>query len=99
MPSKYTYSIRAEHDVKKIYLDTAKRWGMVQADKYNDGLENSINLIADNPDLGRQCDYIKKGYHRHEYERHVIFYRKRQQGILIVRIFYDAMDIKKHLST
>ncbi|MCU7837489.1 MAG: type II toxin-antitoxin system RelE/ParE family toxin [gamma proteobacterium symbiont of Taylorina sp.] len=99
MQSKYTYSIRAEHDVKKIYLDTAIKWGMAQADKYNDGLEHSINLIAGNPDLGRQCDYIRKEYHRHEYERHIIFYRKRKQDILIVRIIYDAMDIKKRLST
>ena len=98
MPGKYTYSVRAERDVKKIYLDTAKQWGMAQADKYNAGLEDSLNLLTDNPELGRECDYIKKGYRRHEYERHIIFYRKRKSDILIVRILYDAMDIKKRLS-
>ena len=97
MPGKYTYSLRAEGDVKKIYLDTAREWGMAQADKYEEGLEKSLQLLADNPGLGRKCDYIKEGYQRHEYERHIIFYRKRESDIFIIRILHDRMDAKRHL--
>jgi len=98
MQGKYKYSIRAENDVKKIYLNTAQKWGTTQADKYDTGLAHSLQLLADNPDLGRQCDEIKNGYHRHEYKRHVIFYRKRKEDILIVRIIHDRMDVKKRLN-
>jgi len=97
MPGKYSYSNRAELDLKKIYINTVKKWGTAQANKYDAGLERSLQLLADNPDLGRPCNDIRQGYHRHEYERHVIFYRKRKLDILIVRIIYDAMDIKKYL--
>ncbi len=97
MQGKYTYSLRADRDVKKIYLDTAREWGMAQADKYESGLEKTVQLLADNPDLGRKCDYIKDGYQRHEYERHIIFYRKRKSDIFIIRILHDRMDAKRHL--
>jgi toxin ParE1/3/4 len=49
------------------------------------------------PDMGRKCGEIRKGYQRHEYARHIIFYKKRDHDILIVRILYDAMDAKRHL--
>jgi len=97
MRGKYTYSVRAEHDIKKIYLNTVQDWGISQADKYDAGLMHSLQLLADNPDLGRKCDEVRKGYHRHEYERHIIFYRKRKEDILIVRIIHDRMDIKNRI--
>jgi len=46
---------------------------MAQADKYDAGIEKAVNLLAENPNLGRQCDAIKKGYRRFDYERHIIF--------------------------
>ncbi len=69
----YTYSKKAERDLIRIYLDTANEWGMAQADKYDAGIEKAVNLLAENPNLGRQCDAIKKGYRRFDYERHIIF--------------------------
>ena len=98
MPSKkYSYSKRAESDLIKIYQDTAREWGIDQADKYDNGLEKAINLHSDNPDLGRQCDEFGARYQRFEYERHIIFYRQRRTDIFIVRIIHDRMDVKRHL--
>jgi toxin ParE1/3/4 len=97
MPNRYIYSKGAESDVSQIYQDTAKKRGIAQADKYDAGLENSMQLLADNPDLGRKSDEIKEGYHRHEYGRHIIFYKKRKHDIFIIRILYDAMDEKRYL--
>ncbi len=97
MPNKYIYSRLAVSDVSNIYQETAKKRGIAQADKYDAGLEQSLQLLADNPDLGRKCDDIRKKYHRHEYGRHIIFYRKRKHDIFIIRILYDGMDAKSHL--
>jgi len=94
---KYTYSKRAERDLIKTYLDTVKEWGIVQADKYDAELENTVDLLADNPDLGRNCDEIRNGLKRHEHGRHIIFYRKRKTDIFIIRIIHDSMDVKRHL--
>ena len=95
MQSKYVYSKRAESQIKKIYLDTAQKWGVSQADKYDIGLLQTIEILADNPEMGRQCDNIRKGYRRHEYERHIIFYRRRSNDILITNVIYDGMDFKR----
>lgn len=47
MPSKkYTYSKRAERDLIKIYQDTARKWGIAQADKYDNGLEKTVNHLG-----------------------------------------------------
>ena len=90
---KYVYSKRAEYQLKNIYLETARKWGIEQADRYDSGLLNSIKLLAENPKLGRNCDYIRKGYRRHEYKRHIIFYRQQKNNILITNIIYDSIDL------
>ena len=99
MPSekKYTYSKRAEKDLIKIYQDTARKWGIAQADKYDTGLEKTVYLLSENPGLGRQCDEVKAGFRRFEYGRHIIFYRQRKTDIFIGRIIHDQMDVKRHV--
>ena len=96
MANRYVYSKRAARDLKKIYIDTAREWGVAQADKYAAGLENVLTLLAENPNLGRRCDEIRAGYRRFEHARHIIFYRGRKADIFIVRILHDRMDSERH---
>ena len=94
---KYIYSKRAERDLIKIYQGSIIKWGVAQADKYDAELESVVNLLADNPSLGRSCDEIRQNLQRHESGRHIIFYRKRQTDIFIIRILYDGMDVSRRL--
>jgi toxin ParE1/3/4 len=94
---KYTYSKCAERDLIKIYHDTVKEWGIAQADKYDTELENTVDLLANNPNLGRNCNEIRGELKRHEHGRHIIFYRKRKADIFIIRIIHGSMDVKRHL--
>ncbi|RBO83449.1 type II toxin-antitoxin system RelE/ParE family toxin [Marinomonas aquiplantarum] len=98
MADKYTYSKLAEQDLIDIYLYTAQTWGRKQADVYSAGIEQSINRLADSPNIGRACNEIKTSYRRFEHKYHTIFYRQRQTGILIVRILHESMDIRHHIS-
>lgn len=72
-------------------------FGPIQADKYSNGLHNCLQLLANNPNLGRSCGEIKAGYQRHEYQSHIIFYRQREHDVFIIRILYKGMDLKRHL--
>jgi toxin ParE1/3/4 len=54
-----------------------------------------LDLLADNPDMGRKCEEIREGYHRHEYERHFIFYRKRKSDIFIAATIHNSMNINR----
>ena len=97
MAKKYTYSKLADQQIQKIYRDTAIEWGFDQAEKYDAGLLKAVLLLAEHPDLGRKCDEIKAGYQRYEYERHIIFYRQRENDIFIVQILHDRQDAVRHL--
>ncbi|MDM3871579.1 type II toxin-antitoxin system RelE/ParE family toxin [Porticoccus sp. W117] len=96
MANNFYYSKRAEKQVQEIFLYTASKWGVSQAEKYDKGLENTLQLLADNPDMGRKCDDLRKGYHRHEYGRHIIFYRKYQCDIQVMSVIFDSANIQRY---
>ena len=97
MPNKYIKSKKADRDIFDIYKKSAETFGTQQTDKYLEGLEYSLQLLADSPDLGRSCDYLRKNYHRHEYKSHIIFYKKRKNDIFIMRIIHKSRDYKNHI--
>lgn len=97
MTLSITYSGKASQDVIKIYQDTAKQWGINQADKYDSGLVNTLKLLQNNPHLGRDRSDIRQGYHHFKYERHIIFYKIRQHDLLIIRILHERMDAVRHI--
>lgn len=90
MPT-YRLSKLARLDLLEIGDYTVDRWGIDQALRYIDSLEKCFALIATNPEIGHRCDWIRKGYRRIEHESHVIFYRKNEEGILVVRILHQRV--------
>ena len=99
MPSEFKLSVYARTDIKKLFRYSYQQFGESQALKYKTELEACLQLLADNPDLGRKCDHIRQGYQRHEYARHIIFYRKRKTDIFIVKILHESMDAKRHIES
>jgi len=49
------------------------------------------------PHRGRACDDIRPGYRKYHVGRHLIFYRESPEGLEIIRILHDRMDIETHL--
>jgi len=74
-----------------IGVYTLRTWGPDQALRYLADLEGTCQTLANNPGCGRLCEHIRPGLRRLEQGRHVIFYRKDAQGILISRILHDRM--------
>lgn len=85
------FSRCAKVDLLSIGAFTLQNWGITQAERYIAGLENCANLLAGNPLLGRPCDWIRPGLYRFEKGRHVLFYRRREDGILISRVLHQSM--------
>jgi toxin ParE1/3/4 len=81
----------AKADLLSIGAYTLQTWGVAQAERYLDGLERCAKLLATNPSLGRPCGWIRPGLHRFEKGRHVLFYRREQDGILVSRILHQSM--------
>ncbi|MGA9670988.1 MAG: type II toxin-antitoxin system RelE/ParE family toxin [Terracidiphilus sp.] len=84
-------SIEAADDFDEIAAYTTNTWGWRQADHYLDKLEAGIDLLAQNPSIGRSSDSIHAGLRRFEIGKHVVFYLPEPDGILVVRVLHQRM--------
>jgi toxin ParE1/3/4 len=89
------YSRRAEADLAGIASYTRRTWGAAQMEKYLGELEECCVRLGENPLLGRPCDGVRAGLRRMEVGEHVVFYRVRGRGILVVRVLHGAMMPKR----
>jgi toxin ParE1/3/4 len=85
------FSRSARADLLNIGACTLQTWGIAQAESYIACLEGCAKLLAVNPLVGRPCDWIRPGLCRFEKGRHVLFYRRQDDGILISRILHQSM--------
>ena len=88
---------RAREDLKAIWRYSLRQWGERQADLYLQQLDRGIRSLADFPDLGIPCDQIRAGYRKLQVNRHLIFYRRNDRSIEVVRVLHQAMDVEGHL--
>jgi toxin ParE1/3/4 len=88
---------RVREDLKTIWRYSFRQWGERQADLYLGQLDDGIRTLVDFPDIGVPCDHIRAGYRKLQVNRHLIFYRRRDRRIEIVRVLHQAMDVESHL--
>ena len=97
---KYKISKKAIADLNNIWNYTADVWSEEQADKYYNLLYTCIKGLSVFPDyLRKGYDVIKPGLFGYHVGHHIIFYKKKRNGIIwIDRILHEKMDFKRHLS-
>jgi toxin ParE1/3/4 len=88
---KYSVSRTAQSDLRAIARYTLEKWGAEQAVHYTKGLQSCFQTLTESPGIGRSCDAISAGLHRHEQGKHVVFYRLKPEGIRIVRVLHQQM--------
>ena len=89
--SQVRISAEAEQDIDRITAYTASTWGLSQTAKYLTRLEETFDLLAKNPLLGRPCESIRTGLRRFEMRRHVIFFLAEADGVFVVRVLHQQM--------
>ena len=89
----YTLAPLARTDLDEVWTYTVSQWNEEQAERYIRQIEATIEAVADNPNLGRGCDEIRRGYFKILSGSHVIFYRRARTKIDIVRILHQQMDV------
>lgn len=93
----YKLTVKADLDIEDIWEYTNSQWGRNQACKYLNQLEEQFFALAENPNIGKQRYELAEISMSYHYERHVIFYRKVNNGIEILRVLHDSMDFLRHL--
>ena len=94
---KLVVSPRAQADIDDIWEYTVRRWGERQAETYIGLIKEGVDVIAENPAVGRPCDDVRPGYRRYPVGSHVLFYRVREEDVVVVRILHQRMDVERHL--
>ena len=92
--NKFVLSSKAKTDLIKIAKYTQITWGLSQRNDYLKVLDNTFHLLAGDPELGINCDYIREGYRKYPQASHVIYYKEHKNNqIFIVRILHKSMDV------
>lgn len=75
------------------------QFGDAQTTAYMAGIEEAVNLLATYPEMGAQFAHERSGriYRRYRCGSHVIYYRKRDIDIFVVRLLHERMLSEKHL--
>jgi toxin ParE1/3/4 len=82
--------------LRSIGRYTQTTWGREQRNLYLAKIDAIFHLLAQEPQRGKACDEIQVGYRKYHVGRHLVFYRQSPEGLEIVRILHDQMDIETH---
>jgi len=93
----YVISKKAIADLEEIWLYTADKWSVNQADRYYKLIFDEISFICKNPRTGRQMEQVRKGYRAVKVKSHIIFYSIAVDTVQIVRILHERMDVENRL--
>ena len=88
---------RAISDLESIWNYSVETWDEEQAERYLQMINENFLEISKNPERGRKCDSVRRGYRRMGAGRHLVFYRIASFGIDIVRVLHHSMDVERHL--
>jgi toxin ParE1/3/4 len=94
---RYRLTPSAKSDLIEIWNYTVESWGKKQAEKYLQDVEDKLNQLAANPQLGKQRPEIVPGYYSFPVRKHIIFYLISDSHIDIIGILHGRMDIDKNL--
>ena len=94
--SRYRLSPLADTDLEDIWLYTLETWSRDQADRYLRTLFSAFADLATGRKTGRPAR-VRDGYFKHSVGAHVIYFRRSEFGIDVIRVLHGRMDADRHL--
>ncbi|QQR80036.1 MAG: type II toxin-antitoxin system RelE/ParE family toxin [Deltaproteobacteria bacterium] len=89
----YLLSPQASLDLEELYEFISKD-NEEAALKIINFLEERLDFIAQFPDIGRKREELAPDIKSFPVEKYVIFYRKIEQGIHVMRVLHGARDVE-----
>lgn len=96
--ARVIWSPLAEADLEEIWLYIAQD-APEQADRVVREIANKSSLLGDQPGVGTTRDELLPGLLSFPVGAYLIFYRKRERGIEVVRVLHGARDIPRILQS
>lgn len=98
MNAGYSLRQQAQDDLESIWVYSDQEWGVEQADQYIRSLLSRFTWLSENPQLGKQRAEIKPGYYCFPEGMHLIFYKITHDGIDIIGIPHQSIDLITHFN-
>ncbi len=95
--AKYRISETAIKDLEGIWEYTYVHWSKEQADRYHSLIMNEIEFISENATSGKSMEHVREGYSVVYVKSHMIFFRRNNEVVEIIRILHQKMDIESNL--
>ena len=92
-------SRRANSDLASIWDYTARECGPDAADEYISLLDASMESLTEFPKIGADSSHVRNGYRKLRSGSHLIFYIPHNDGIEVVRILHERMDITSEMGS
>ncbi len=87
----------AQADILEIGRYTEREWGVAQRRRYLDGMARQFALLAASPRLAAERPEFNPPVRIYAYEKHRIIYLADDNGVLIVRVLHESMDVARRL--
>jgi toxin ParE1/3/4 len=64
------------------------------ADQWLDDLDETLNLLAEFPEIGERVGHLSAGMRRHCFGKYLLFYVRLEDGIELRRVLHGARHIE-----
>ena len=95
--AKYRISAVAINDLDEIWEYTFTNWSKEQADRYHKLLISEIAFVAENRTIGKSMDHVKEGYLVTYVKSHMIFFKRNEEIVVVIRILHQKMEVESNL--
>ena len=89
---------QADQDIADLFVQGVHRFGLHQAERYENGLFDMLRALDANPLMARVRQEFRPPVRIHPYGSHVIVYVADDDGIFIVRVLHGRQDWDRALS-
>jgi len=91
--ARLTVSEEADRDLDTLYRQGVDMFGLAQADRYIEGLLNTLDLIANFPGTARLRTELEPPIRAYPYKSHLVLYDIDAKGdVIVVRIRHGFED-------
>lgn len=97
--AEYIISEKALEDLNTIWMYTAEKWSVEQANRYYNLIMDEIEFISENFETTKDFGDIRKDYKYSKVKSHIIFCKRTNINEMeVVRILHERMDIKNRIN-
>jgi toxin ParE1/3/4 len=85
---RLAFAPKAEADLLEIWDYTVARWSVAQAESYLAGLDQTLRLLSDYPDIARLHEEFAPPVRLHPYRSHLVIFVASEAVLEVIRVVH-----------